>query len=266
LNFGTLLAPGGIRMLRPLALLSLFALAPACVVGDITQERPGPGSGNGDGSGDGNGDGAGGGGGPDEPPPATTSLQVLPADAQLTLGTSATFDVVVSAEHYAGPVELWLEGVPASWQVEFSPAELVFTGTGSQTATLEVTIPTNGDAGAMDAEVVAVADMGEERNPVSLAVDKVLVLPIADNTGAGAHGFPRDVALKAGTLVRFVNLDDSGASHRIHGPGGSFPHGDSNIPTGASYEVSPTGSGDPYQFYCHVHGVSTGIGSVIVSN
>ncbi|HEY8141730.1 MAG TPA: hypothetical protein VIG06_03630, partial [Kofleriaceae bacterium] len=107
-------------MLRPSFALALaLASLVGCSVGEIT----GPGGiGDGDGSGDGDGDGSGGGGGGgggggDDT--AAISLEVLPPLADMTLGTSATFDVIVTSDSYSGSVSLALQGAPAGWQVAF---------------------------------------------------------------------------------------------------------------------------------------------------
>src|SRR5688500_13917344 len=110
-------------MLRPFAAALAIALCPlaACTVGEVTGpgvgDPDGEGDGDGDGSGDGDGDGSGDGDGDGEP--ASVSIEVLPGLAEMTLGTSATFDVVVTSDNYAGSVGLSMTGVPASWQVSF---------------------------------------------------------------------------------------------------------------------------------------------------
>ena len=277
MGIGTPLANGvGTPMLRsPFALALILALAPlvGCSVGEITGTGVGDGDGNGsgDGSGDGDGDGDGSGGGGGENTP-TVSLEVLPALAEMTLGTSATFDVIVTAEDYSGSVALALQGAPASWQVSFDSPSLQFTGSGSLTGTMTVTVPPSGDAVAVGAMLVATATMGPSQTAVQIDVEKTLLVPIRDGVGAsGAHGFPRDITIKSGTVVRFMNYDTT-SGHTIHANGGdSFPHEDDQMApapssgqTGGMYEIT-TGPSGIYDFYCHDHGENTGIGLISVA-
>ncbi len=260
-------------MLRPTFALALaLASLVGCSVGEIT----GPGGvGDGDGSGDGDGDGSGGGGGGgggggDDT--AAISLEVLPPLADMTLGTSTTFDVLVTSDNYSGSVALALQGAPAGWQVAFDSPSLNFTGSGSLAGTMTVTVPTNGQAGAIATALVATASMGPEETPVQFDVEQTLLVPIADGVGsAGAHAFPRDVTIKSGTVVRFVNYDTT-SGHTIHSDGGdAFPHEDDQMAkapsagqAGGTYEIT-TGQSGIYTFYCHDHGDNTGIGIVSVA-
>ena len=261
-------------MLRPsFALAIALASLVGCSVGEITAPGldgdgdgdgagDGDGSGGGDGSGDGDGDGSG---------DATVSLEVLPALADMTLGTTATFDVIVTSEDYAGSVALALQGAPASWQVVFDSPSLSFTGSGSLAGTMTVTVPPNGDAGAIAAQLVGTASMGPAQAAVQIDVEKTLLVPIRDGVGqSGNHGFPQDVVIKSGTVVRFENHDTS-EPHTIHSDGGdAFPHEDDQMArapsagqVGGTYEIT-TGQTGIYSFYCHDHGDNTGIGIVNV--
>ena len=263
-------------MLRPsLAFAFVLSVAPAvgCSVGEITGPGGvGDGDGSGDGSGDGDGSGGGGGGGGGGGEDATVSLEVLPALADMTLGTTATFDVIVTSESYSGSVSLALQGAPASWQIAFDSPSLDFTGSGSLAGSMTVTVPPSGDAGAVSTTLVATASMGPQETPIQFDVERALLVPISDGVGAsGAHGFPRDVTIKSGTIVRFVNYDTV-SGHTIHTNGGdNFPHEDDQMArapaagqAGGSYEIT-TGPSGIYDFYCHDHGENTGIGLISVA-
>jgi len=97
------------------------------------------------------------------------------------------------------------------------------------------------------------------------------LVPIRDGVGAsGNHGFPRDVTIKSGTVVRFINYDTI-TGHTIHSDGGTaFPHEDDQMAkapsagqAGGTYQITTSQSGI-YSFYCHDHGDNTGIGIVSV--
>jgi plastocyanin len=264
-------------MRSSLAFCLLLALAPliGCTVGEITGPGglDGDGDGSGDGSGDGDGEGSGGGDGDgDGGATPTVSLEVLPPLAEMTLGTSSTFDVIVTAENYSGSVTLALQGAPGSWQVALDSPTLSFTGSGSLAGTMTVTVPPSGDAGAINAMLVATASMGPSQTAVQFDVEKALLVPIRDGVGAaGAHGFPQDITIKSGTVVRFVNYDTL-TGHTIHANGGdAFPHEDDQMAralsagqAGGTYEIT-TGPSGIYDFYCHDHGENTGIGLITVA-
>src|SRR5438132_14208676 len=69
------------------------------------------------------------------------------AVAATTLGTQSTFDVSLTSIAFAGPVTLSVTGAPASWTVTISGGSTVnLTANGNTTATVTVTIPSNGAA------------------------------------------------------------------------------------------------------------------------
>jgi plastocyanin len=200
------------------------------------------------------------------------SLEVTPPLADLSLGTSASFDVIVTSENYAGPVALSLTGAPASWQVAFDSPTLDFTGTGSLAASFTVTVPPSGDAGSITASVVATASMGPQEAAIQVDVENAYVMAIPDGVGnAGAHGFPQDITVRSGTVIRFENLDTS-SGHTIHANGGdAFPHQDDQMApapsagqTGGTYQLTTSNTGI-YDFYCHDHGQNTGVGLITVA-
>jgi plastocyanin len=179
-------------------------------------------------------------------------LSVDPLAASTTLNTTTAFTVSVESQHFAGPVSLTATGLPASWQVTFSPSATVnLVEDGAVTVTMTVIVPSNGAATVGALAIGASAAPGARSAGASLTVDDVLVMAIAPGTGDGPHAWPPTLDVNVGTTIRFSNGDS--AVHQVHSDNGGagFPHGDPLGP-GDSAEVTITTDGElPY--YCHEH-------------
>ena len=201
-------------------------------------------------------------------PAATYSLAVTPPTAATTLGTDTTFTVTVDPQHWSGPITLAATGVPATWNVQITPATLTVTDGVAATATVRVTVPSNGDAAptgatlAIDATSTAA---GARSATASLTVAKTLIVTIGNPVGTGTHFGARNGSLlrvKSGTRLEIQN--DDGTAHRIHTGGGigGFIHQPTNMGTGQMYAVTVTDGSDV--FYCHVHERGAGEVNLVV--
>jgi plastocyanin len=233
--------------------LSLFLVAAlaGCGVGDITGPSTGDdpdGGTTGDDDDDDDDDSA---PGPDAAI-ADYIISVDPPTAGATLNTTTDFLVTVQSDHFAGPVTLAASGVPASWQVTFTPSPTVTLAVdGTALVTMTVIVPSNGAATAGVMAVNASAAPGARSANASLTVENLLVMSFAPGTGGGPHDWPPSLDINVGTTVRFAN-DDS-TVHQVHSDNGGagFPHGDPLDP-GDSADVTIDAEGElPY--YCHEH-------------
>ncbi|HVK72532.1 MAG TPA: hypothetical protein VM734_04405 [Kofleriaceae bacterium] len=246
--------------LRLALLLTLSTLA-ACEVGAV-------GPGGGDGSGD------------DDPiddpaadvdaapaPVQSYTLTVSPPTATTVLGTKTTFNVSMSATNFSGPVTVAAGGVPASWQIAITPTTVDLIDGGTAMASVEITIPPNGEAAPDGATLTieATGAPGNRSGTAMMTVANEYVFSVAAGTANGVHWGAMNgglVRLKSGTKLVIKNDDTTG--HRIHTNGGisGFGHQGATMAPGASYAVTVGDGSD--NFYCHDHGQNTGTVNVTV--
>jgi hypothetical protein len=239
-------------MSRPLLALLLATPLAACTAGDIT----GGGGGDDGVSDDSSGDDVAAG------PDASVqdfSVSMSPTTVATTLGTENHYTVTLDSSHFSGPVTLTATGVPAGWNVTFSPsATVTVPEDGQVTADMTVAVPT--DVAGMNANVgvMAQAAPGQRSATGALNVANEYDLIIPDGTKNTTHPFPSTLRLKVGVTLKIKTLD-SQAPHRIHSDGGDgFPHQDTDMTNGQSYDVTPTDTTATYHFYCHDHGEGLG--------
>jgi hypothetical protein len=194
--------------------------------------------------------------------PASYSLTVTPT-ATTQLGTVTMLTVDLSSSHFTGPVALTASGAPASWQVAITPSSVDLTDGQTTTATVKITIPSNGD-GAPTGQALTITgtgDPGTRTAMSSVTVENVYVLGIG-TPGAGGQHFSGmaggQIRMKQGAKLRIPNTD--AVPHRVHSDGGvpGFPHQPASMAAGAAYEVTLGATGTD-TFYCHDHGQGTGI-------
>lgn len=239
---------------RWLLVLALATPLAACTVGDIT----------GGGGGDDTGDDVGGDPttAPDAAPPPDYALSMSPPMIATTLGTESRYTLTLTSDRYAGPVDLVVTGMPASWTVTMEPAEVSLSYDGTATVDLIVTVPTNGEAGAAAIAVEATAGPGVRTTSGLIEVENKLIVTIPAGAGTGPHQFPGRIDLKLGAVLSIVNGDTIG--HRVHSDGGAgFPHQPATMGPGAAYTVTPGDLGQ-YRFYCHDHGEGRGVTNLVV--
>jgi hypothetical protein len=189
---------------------------------------------------------------------ANYSVAVTPSSASTTLGTAVSFTATVSSSGFSGPVTLSATGLPASWQAAFSPSATInVTSGGNASATVTVTIPSNGAAATTGATVTihGTASIGDRDGTTTLTVPNQYIVHLADGTGAGAHWGALSgtiLNLNAGTTLTVEN-DDS-VDHEVHTtasiPG--FPHENGPLGTGGTYS-GVVGAGQD-SISCHIHG------------
>lgn len=243
-------------------LVSLFWFLAGCVGAyEPTGPQEGPGSGEPMGSGGGGDTPA-----PEDPaPPAPTpsyTVAVDPAVGEMVLGETKSFAVTVTGENgFSGAVTLAVSGLPSSWNVQFSPAATVdVPRDGVANATMVVSIPTDAEAAAASASLVADASAGQRTAPIELLVKPELVVRIPpnalDNPSMSFGGSLRVRYFAPGTKITWVN--DDTINHRIHGNGaGGLEHQAENLQPGGSYSVILTAPG-VYEYGCHIHPQMTG--------
>ena len=209
---------------------------------------------------------------PDEPVVQDYSLSVTPPTQEMTLGTATEFSLSLSSTNYAGPVQLSVTGLPATWSASFAPSPTVsLVENQSATVAMSVIVPSNAEAAAANLRIDATADIGAKQSPASVVVENLLVVPIEAGIGEGAHPFG-SVEVRLGATIRFVNYDTE--LHRIHAgdDDAGFPHevspgmapSDGGGLPGGAYTIDITQAGQ-YDFYCHEHGQGTGTGLFVVT-
>lgn len=238
--------------------LALFLLLlPACTVGEVIGTPGG-------------GDDTGGDDisevGPDAMPaedPENFTMTMSPSTLTTTLGTTSHYTLTLTSDNFTGPVTLALTGVPAGWTTTFNPANPVVPLDGELIVDLAVMLPTDTDATTTTIGVTAWADgPGTKAAQASMTVTNDYILEIANGTGTGSHGMPGTLNLPLGATLHIQNGDLT--PHRIHSDGGlGFPHQDASMAQGAEYTVTP-GEISSYSFYCHDHGVGTGVTNLVV--
>jgi plastocyanin len=242
--------------LRALLLVLLATPLAACTVGDITNG----GGGGGDDVAAGDDEAP----GPDASPDPDYALTMTPPSAATTLGTTTNYSVTLTASHFEGPVTLAATGVPASWTATFEPPTVTLGLDDTAIVALSIQIPTDGEAATTPVTIGVDAQAAPGLRQVSsqLTVANELVVAIPDGTGGGAHAFPDRIDLRLGATLRILNSDTT--QHRIHSDGGpGFPHQDESMAQGEAYVVTPGDVGG-YNFYCHDHGVGTGVTNLVV--
>jgi plastocyanin len=189
------------------------------------------------------------------------TLTASPADQTVRLAEPAAFTLALASENFAGQVTLAVAGLPTTWTATFTPSATVeLVANGQTDVTLTISGPSSEEAVAAALSVTATGSKGEVVTQTSLTVLPELIVPIAAGTGDGPHGF-QDIAVHAGTTIRFTNDDSTG--HRIHAnDDGAIEHQDATMGPGQSYDVVVT-AGES-QFYCHDHGDGSGIGNLVV--
>lgn len=202
---------------------------------------------------------------PDAGPPPSYALAVDPPLVDLVLGERTSVAITLTSEHgYTGPVTLGLSGMPASWQASFSPAPVVTLAPGAvATATLELVIPTDGEAMSANVEITATQGALAEAAAVTVTVEPELIMRVpinAVNMGAEAFGNGATTVryFAPGTRITWVNEDV--VPHRIHADGiNGLDHQDDDMaPGGGSYTVTINAPGT-YGYSCHIHPNMTGV-------
>lgn len=191
-------------------------------------------------------------------------MSVAPPSAITTLGTAVTFTVNLASTNFAGPVALSVLGAPATWQVAITPsATVTLANGGTGSATVTVTIPTNGEAMSAGRilTVHASATPGDQDVSPVVTVANEYIIPIAAGTGIGAHWGAlagTTINLTSGVILTFRNDDSIG--HRIHGSGSipGLPHQAATMGPGGTYSDT-LGVGLDSDVYCHDHGTGTGV-------
>jgi hypothetical protein len=203
-------------------------------------------------------------------PVAGYSLVVTPPSAPTTLGTQVTIGVNLAATGgFAGTVALSASGVPASWGTAFTPSAIVDLSGGSGSATLTLTIPSNGAAAPSGIPVTihGTATAGDRSGDASVTVANQYVISIAPGTGSGAHwGALTGTTLNLAVGATLVIRNDDSTPHRIHTSDTitGLPHQATSMTTGQAYTSGLLQAGTDGSVYCHDHGTGAGQFSVHV--
>lgn len=203
-------------------------------------------------------------------PTTVFSISIPQQPTATTLGTSVTFPVEIKPTGFSGSLALTVAGAPASWNVRIIPSTFdIFVGdTTTQTATVTISIPSNGDAAPQGQQIVvtAAAPTAEHDASALVTVANQYILRIASDVGTtGQHwssALGGVLALKSGATLTIRN--DSPIQHQIHTnntiPGFPTQTTPMNGGTDASYTV---GAGQD-TIYCELHGTATGLLAVKV--
>jgi plastocyanin len=253
----------------PLISLAISGLV-GCTPGEI---GPGSGPGGGGGGGDDGPDAGVSQNAPDAEPaapdaaPPDYAMSVGPtAGVDLALGQVAELEVTLTSERYDGPVSLAVAGAPASWNITYPEGDTVdLAYDGTATATIQIELPSNGEALSSVLQVTANAGPGERIGTVPVTAINELTVVISDGTADGQHNFPSAAEIRLGAAVKILNAD--GTLHRIHSDNGNagFPHQDGEMSQGESYSFTIDQTGQ-FNYYCHEHNVGAGVGSFVVVN
>lgn len=203
--------------------------------------------------------------------PATVfSISIPQQPAATTLGTSVSFPVQVKPTGFNGTLGLTVSGAPASWNVRIIPSTIdIFVGdTATQTATVTISIPTNGDAAPSGQQiaVTAAAPTAEHVATATVTVANEYILPIASGVGAtGEHwssALGGVLSLRSG--VKLTIRNDDAIAHQVHTNGAipGFPTQPAPMATGGTYS-NTLGVGRD-DIYCQLHGNTTGVLTVKV--
>jgi len=201
---------------------------------------------------------------PVAPGPPSYSMSVAPPSAVTTLGTAVMFTAYLASTNFAGPVTLSVVGAPASWQVAISPsATVTLSNGGTGSATVTITIPSNGEArpAGQTVTIHATASPGDKDVAPAVTVANEYIIPIANGTGIGAHWGAlagTTINLASGVILTFRNDDSIG--HRIHATGTIPGLAHQSVTMGPGGVYSDTlGVGVDSDVYCHDHGTGTGL-------
>nr|MBP6837364.1 hypothetical protein [Kofleriaceae bacterium]MBP9208086.1 hypothetical protein [Kofleriaceae bacterium] len=169
---------------------------------------------------------------------------------------------LTSVNGFTGDVALTATGVPTSWATAFDPApSITVPAGGTATATLRLTIPSDGQAGPSTV-AVAYSATSQSGQAGSAAVTVANVFTDTVTVTGGLCTYPRDAAgqpirvnnprrIRAGTTYRIKN--GSTQDVQIHANGGiaGFPHQDNPMGPGQTYDIVPSSAGDMDDWYCH---------------
>jgi len=187
--------------------------------------------------------------------------------AATTLGTQTTFTVDLHSSGYAGPVTLAVTGAPATWTVAIAASPVTLAANGNASATVTVTVPSNGAAAPSGQTLTVHATAGSvaHTSGTRVTVANEFIVPIASGTGTGAHWGTlagTTVYLNAGTTLTIRNDDSS--VHQVHANNTitGFPHQAGDMTTGGAYSNVLASGSDT--FYCHDHGQGAGTVKIIV--
>ena len=191
-------------------------------------------------------------------------VAVPPSMAPTTLGTQVVIPVQLSATGgFTGSVALSPSGVPASWTATITPSDTVHLSGGSGSATLTLTIPSNGAAAASGIPITVngTASVGNLSVVTQVTVANQYLIAIAPGTGTGAHwGALTNTTLQLLAGATLVVRNDDSVAHRFHTSGTvvGLPHQATSMGTGQSYTSSALNAGDDAVLYCHDHGTGSG--------
>ncbi len=241
--------------MRRLPLLALLLL-PACTVGEIGDLGGGDDTSSGDDISE---------VGPDAAPAESHdfTMAMTPPTITTTLGTTSHFTLTLTSDNFTGPVTLALTGVPSGWTPTITPANPIVPLDGMVTVDVAIAQPqTMAGATATIGVSASAAGIAPKTGQSTLTVTNDYIVTIPAGTGTGSHSLPGTLNLVLGATLHIKNGDTT--LHRIHSDGGlGFPHQDTDMAQGEEYTVTP-GEVSSYSFYCHDHGVGTGVTNLLV--
>ncbi len=160
-----------------------------------------------------------------------------------------------SVDGFAGRVSLasavQYGTTPGAWVLAQSKPAVDLAAGGSDTITLQVTIPTDSAAlaGTLKLDATGSPEPINLQSAFTVANQYTVVIPAGVGTAIPhANVGPNLLRLRSGAKVIFHNLDT--IAHRIHGDGGIPHEGTAGGQPGEKYEVTPTANAT---WYCHTH-------------
>jgi len=187
-------------------------------------------------------------------PPATVT--------GLELGSTLDFTITATASGgFAGDVTLAANGVPTSWLAAFAPGPTItLAADGTATATMTVTIPSDGEAipatvaidytsslGSAQAVGASVTVLNQFTETVTVNGNGVCIYPQQNGAPVAVNNRRK---LRAGTTLRIRN--GGTIPMRIHVSDGvdGFSHQGNAMAANATYDSVVTG-GTSAEWYCH---------------
>lgn len=195
--------------------------------------------------------------GPKEAVAGAVSLSLSTASAPVDMNGETMVSVTVEpVGSFSGSVTLSASGLPPDATATFEPATVSVSGAAAS-AVVRVKTKSTTPPDAKAITLTAAPSSGASATaPLTIDVKPTLQLRIQPNApalGNRAFGFNGTIPVASGGKVIDVKITNGDSAPRtVHGPGGTFPHGDGTIAPGAvDSKARSVKAGDTTAFYLH---------------
>lgn len=192
-----------------------------------------------------------------DPVAGAVKLALSSTSAAVDMNDEVTVSVTVEpVGSYSGAVTLAVTGLPADATATFEPATVSIAGAAASSV-LRIKTKSTTPPDSKAASVTATPASGAGAStPLTVDVKPTLQLRIQPNAptlGNRAFGFNGTIPVASGGKVIDVKITNGDTAPRtVHGPGGTFPHGDGTIAPGAvDAKARSVKAGDTTAFYLH---------------